>query len=265
MVESLEHGNRVGAGAQQSHESGPLPHVPRGRAGRLQKGQRRTIERNRVLGRRARGFERAQRGNGPVGIGVDVHAAVAQPHPLRERNFLAGRRRARRRRIQRVADACPRVARDPRDLARRAREIVHERVRGVEPELRGDRVVLLQREPVGVGTGHALQRDADVEEQLATGVDPAEVGRREQVTLDQSRRAARLTEGPAAPIERLHVAQPARAFLQVGFEHLRDGTRSLTTKLDRGGQDRQHSRRRGAARARVLSGPVRLRDPRHRR
>ena len=172
VVERLEHRHRVVARTQQPHETGALPDVPGRLAGRPQPRQRRAVERHAVLGRRARGLERPQRRDRTVGVGVDVHASVAQPHALGDR---LDRRRAASRRGPSSTSRTPRphVARDPRDLARRAREIVHERVGRLEAELRGDRVLLLQREPVGVRVGDALQRDPDVEQQLAARPRPA--------------------------------------------------------------------------------------------
>ena len=49
-----------------------------------------------------RGLERAQRGHGTVGVGVDVHAAVAQHHPFGQRLVAARRLSCRARRACRA-------------------------------------------------------------------------------------------------------------------------------------------------------------------
>ena len=78
--------------------------------------QRRAVERHAVLGRRARGLERAQRRDRTVGVGVDVHAAVAQPHAFGD--GLVGRRALRARPVEQVADAA--TTRRPRSTRSRA-------------------------------------------------------------------------------------------------------------------------------------------------
>ena len=77
VVERLEHRYRVLSRAEQPHEAGPFPHVPGGLTRRAQPGQRRAVERHGVLGRGARGVDRAQRRDRTVGTRVDVHAAGA--------------------------------------------------------------------------------------------------------------------------------------------------------------------------------------------
>ena len=138
--------------------------------------------------------------------------------------------------VEQVADTRPHVAGDPRDLARRAREIVHERVGRRESELLGDRVLFLEREPIGVRAGYALERDADVEQELAPGLDAAEVGRRQEAAFDDRCAAARRAQRPTRPFERLQVAETARALFEVGFEHLGDHARSRPANVGGVGQ-----------------------------
>ena len=103
--------------------------------------------------------------------------------------------------VEHVAHARPHVARDPCDLARRARQIVHERVGVGETEPRRDPVLLLQCEPVGARVGDPLERDPDVEQELAPGLDAGQVGGGEVVERDERGLAAGLAERPPAPSE----------------------------------------------------------------
>ena len=255
VIQRLEHRHRIVARTQQAHEPGALPHVPRGLAGRTQPGQRRAIEGHRLFGRRARGLERAQRGHRSVGVGVDVHAAVAQPHAFGQgligRGALrsAGPRACR----ARVTTCRPRSKRPRAALA----QIVHERIGRGEPELGRDRVLFLQREPVGVRVRDPLQRDPDVEQQLAAGLDARQVGGGQECALDQRCGSPRRTERPTRPFERLQVAEPARAFLQIGFEHLRDGARPEPAQVGGIGEP---GRMRGASAHRELAAPLRSRS-----
>ena len=69
------------------------------------------------------------------------------------------------------------------------------------------------------------------EQELSSRVDPLEVGGGEEAARDQDIGPARPPERPAGPSERLHVAEPARAVLQVGFEHLCDRTGTQASDL----------------------------------
>ena len=72
------------------------------------------------------------------------------------------------------------------------------------PSVAGDRVLLLEHEPVGAARGDQVQRVPDVEQQLVGLADPRARGRGDPGGGD----------GP----HRLHVAQPAAGLLEVGFE-----------------------------------------------
>ena len=150
VIERLEHRHRVVARTQQPHEAGALPHVP-GRLARRAQARSSDVRSNGTacLGRGARGFERAQR---------------RAPSRRRRRRCARGRRAATR--LRPSAWSATRALR-PSDrssvsrtrdhtspaihaISRAAlREVVHERVGGREVELGGDRVLFLQREPVG--------------------------------------------------------------------------------------------------------------------
>ncbi len=107
---------------------------------------------------------------------------------------------------------------------------MHERVRRRELELDGHRVVFLQGEAVGA---------REVEQELPPGFDSGQVGPVQKAAVDQGRTTARHTQRPTRPFERLHVTQAARAFLDVGFEHLRDRAGTLAAAICGTGENGQ--------------------------
>ena len=122
---------------------------------------------------------------------------------------------------------------------------MQQRVGVGDTEELGDRVLLLEGELVGTATGHAMERDPSVEEQVAVELQLRHVtgpqvplrhedrGAAAPAIAVGHRHAARRgnlgsgsrRERPPDPTGRMHVAQPARAVLEVRSEHLGDRAR----------------------------------------
>ena len=202
---------------------GALPHVP-GRLGQSPAAGPATPGRTAASSSAAaaRRLERAQRRDRAVGVGVDVHTAVAQPRHLRRATSVGGAARPPGPVERGRGPATTRRPRSTRSRAPRARSCTSasaSRTRAASATASCScSARRSERPPVD-----ALQRDADVEQQLRPRRDAREVvGRRGSRASIERRGAARRAERPAGPLERLQVAQSAGAFLEVGFEHLGD-------------------------------------------
>ena len=110
-------------------------------------------------------------------------------------------------------DPRPGVVPGPRDGATRARDLRHQRIR-VDPETRGDVVLMLEHQPVGRPPNHSVELDADPEEQIVLR---AEVSGIDDRCRDPDR------------VEHPQVAQTAFPLLQVGFQPMRHVTLLLVT------------------------------------
>ena len=145
-----------------------------------------------------------------IGVRAEVHAELVGEHPVAEvfgrhdrPPLVAGPGLLR-------LDPLPHLVADQRDRPGGAGDLRHEDVGVGNPERVGDAVLLLQHEAVTAPPGDPVQLDSGFQQDL--------VGRPQPfvVAFEQHR------PGECGPAQRVHVAQPAAALLQIGFEQERE-------------------------------------------
>ncbi len=118
------------------------------------------------------------------------------------------------------------------DLSRMLEHRAHQPVDGregrlvLEPEVAGDRRLLLEHDPVGRASGLDVQGAANALEELVRGVDGTALG-----GAEQSHVLERLSDGGLEPPEQLDVAESSGALLQVGLQERGDGTVTIGARV----------------------------------
>ena len=206
LVERLEDVDRAVALRQQQHElvdrAGRPALLPRRRIDLVgQPVQRGARQRDVALGGDPGRAQHDRRIGGRVGARRQLDGAVDDDEPVADALL--------------VPELVPRhvppgAFGDPADRAGGRRDVGHEVVGRARADGRGDGVLVLEPQHVAGAAGDAVERDADVDEPAVALVQQGEiVGWDEQVRV-------------GGPPQRLDVAQPAVAVLEVGLEQERD-------------------------------------------
>ena len=177
-----------------------------------------TVSCSRGQPRRA---QREQRVVGRIGVGVEVHLAVAQDRRPAPSVAIALADAARAGRATTTGPAATRRRSSTRSRAPADAIVGHERVAVGDAERVGDRVLLLQREHVARAAGAAVQLDARVEQR-----------RRTRSRGSASSCSSRIAARGLRPVQRMHVAQSAASFLEIGLEHERDFAGLRVARVD---------------------------------